>query len=271
MKRRSFLGGLGVAGLVGFSGVGCATVDAPGRVAIGRRELIELKLFNCADATRRAQLMQIFDDALLPALRRQGVGRVGLFWTDTTTNGGKEEYNNTLFLVVPHATPASWLLCEERLLQDKLFMRQAEALFNAPMQEPLYDSSTSSLLRGFATCPQVKSVSDSPERILQLRIYNSYNIERNAAKIAMFEEGGELAIFRECNMQPIFFGAGVAGAALPNLTYMLGFADKATQTAAWKRFREHPAWLKLRVDPLYKDTANKITNIELRPSRASRL
>jgi hypothetical protein len=33
----------------------------------------------------------------------------------------------------------------------------------------------------------------------------------------------------------------------------------------------HPEWLKLKSDPQYKNTANKIVNIVLRPSKASQL
>ena len=107
--------------------------------------------------------------------------------------------------------------------------------------------------------------------MLQLRIYNSYTVERNAKKIAMFEQGGEIGLFRECGPQPVFFGEALVGDKLANLTYLVGFADKAEKEAAWKRFREHPGWLKLKADPQYKDTANKITNIVLRPSKGSQL
>ena len=52
---------------------------------------------------------------------------------------------------------------------------------------------------------------------------------------------------------------------------MLGFADKAAKEAAWKSFISHPDWKALKADPQYKDTANKITNILLRPSQGSQL
>jgi hypothetical protein len=174
-------------------------------------------------------------------------------------------------VVIPHPDGASFAGMDDRLLADAQYMKDAAPLFSAPMADPLYDSCSSALLRGFATCPQVRQVTDAPERLLQLRIYNSYTIERNAKKIAMFEGGGELAIFRTCGMEPVFFGQGLAGDQLPNLTYMLGFADKAAKVAAWKTFVNHPDWKKLKVDPQYKDTANKITNILLRPSKGSQL
>jgi len=117
----------------------------------------------------------------------------------------------------------------------------------------------------------VRRVTDSADRLLQLRTYNSYTSERNVRKIAMFEQGGEMGLFRACGMEPVFFGHALAGDRLENLTYMLGFANKGEKDAAWKRFREHPGWLKLKADPHYRDTANKITNIVLCPSKGSQL
>ena len=87
----------------------------------------------------------------------------------------------------------------------------------------------------------------------------------------MFEQGGEIGTFRTCGMQPVFFSQALAGDRLANVTYMLAFNNKTEKDSAWKRFRDHPDWLKLKADPQYKDTANKITNIVLRPSKASQL
>ena len=45
-------------------------------------------------------------------------------------------------------------------------------------------------------------------------------------KIEMFNTGGELALFREVGMDPVFFGEALLGTRVPNLTYMLGGRDK---------------------------------------------
>jgi len=87
----------------------------------------------------------------------------------------------------------------------------------------------------------------------------------------MFNEGGELALFRKVGMNPVFFGQRLAGTRMPNLTYMLGFDDEAAQKAAWGRFLAHPEWKKMRSDPKYKDTVSKITNIVLKPTPYSQI
>lgn len=273
MKRRNFLVGLGsVAGLAGAAG--CASVKT-GAQTCGKkgceRELIEVKTYTCSNVAKRDALLKIFDAALIPALNRQGIKNVGVFWASAKENGDNAAYENNVFVVIPHSDMRSVLEGDQRLLADAQYMKDAAAIFSAPMNDPLYDACATSLLHGFATCPRVKKVTDSPDRLMQLRVYNSYTIERNLKKISMFEDGGEIAIFRACGMEPMFFGHALAGDRLPNLTYMLGFANKATQDEGWKKFRDHPAWLKLKADPQYKDTSNKILNIVMRPSKGSQL
>lgn len=236
-----------------------------------RRELVEIRTYTCSSLEKRDKLIGVFDAALIPALNRQGIGKVGVFWTSGEVNDGNAAYETNVFVVIPHPDWASFAGCGQRLLADKQFMKGAAAIFEAPMKDPLYDTCEGTLLSAFATCPQVRRVTDSADRLFQLRTYNSYTIERNAKKISMFEQGGEIAVFRTCGMEPVFFGQALSGDRLPNLTYLLGFANKGEKDAAWKLFSGHPDWLKLKADPQYRNTANKITNIVLRPSKGSQL
>jgi len=87
----------------------------------------------------------------------------------------------------------------------------------------------------------------------------------------MFNEGGEMAVFRDVGMPPVFFGETLVGNKVPNLTYMLGFDDMAAKEAGWKKFLGDPRWDKLKKDPQYKDTVSGITNIMLRPAACSEI
>lgn len=256
------------AGAAILTGLGVRGQDVADKAL---REYIEIKTYTCSSVTKRDALMGVFDAALVPALNRQGIKQVGIFWSDATVNDGNATYATNLFVVIPHPTLESLAEGDRRLLADAKFMHDAAALFNAPMADPLYDTCSSVLLQAFATCPQVRQVTASADRVLQLRTYNSYTIERNVRKIEMFEQGGEIGIFHACGMEPVFFGQALAGDRLANLTYMLGFANKEAKEAAWMRFRARPEWIKLKADPRYKDTANKITNILMRPSKGSQL
>lgn len=241
------------------------------RVSAAEREWMDLKRYVCGSVEQREALVALFDQALIPALNRQGAKKVGIFWTDDTINKGTTNYNTTVFVLAAFEEAKKALEMERQLLADAAYMKQAEPLFTAPVKKPMYDSCSGDLFQAFATCPSVTQVSASPERVFQLRIYTSYTPERNAKKISMFEAGGEIGVFRACGMPPVFFGEAIAGQALPNLTYLLAFDNAAAQEASWKKFRDHPEWLKLKADPQYKDTATKIQNIVLKPSKGSQL
>jgi hypothetical protein len=84
-------------------------------------------------------------------------------------------------------------------------------------------------------------------------------------------KGGEIALFRNAGMNPVFFGESIIGSKMPNLTYMLGFNNKKTQESAWEKFLNDPEWEKLSSNPYYEDTVSNITNIVLRPTSSSQI
>jgi hypothetical protein len=128
----------------------------------------------------------------------------------------------------------------------------------------------SSLLRAFKNMPKLE-VPEKKGRIFELRTYESHSIKAAKKKIEMFNEGGEIAIFKKTGLLPVFFGETLIGPMMPNLTYMLVFEDMADRDAKWKVFGGSPDWKKLSSNPDYKDTVSNITDIILRPERYSQI
>jgi hypothetical protein len=90
-------------------------------------------------------------------------------------------------------------------------------------------------------------------------------------KVEMFNEGGEIAIFKKTGLTPVFFGESIIGPNLPNLNYMLAFKDMADRDQRWQVFRDDPDWKKLSANPAYRDTVSNITDIILRPTEYSQI
>jgi hypothetical protein len=90
-------------------------------------------------------------------------------------------------------------------------------------------------------------------------------------KIEMFDNAGEIAVFRKTGLNPVFFGEALVGGKIPNPTYMVGFDDADAQKKAWDKFRVHPKWQELKSDPYFKGTVSNITNLVLRPTAASQI
>lgn len=239
------------------------------------RKLLEWRVFTCKTPEKKAQLIHIFENALIPALNRQKITPVGIFETDGTLNEGDQSYDPTndlrVFVLCQYDSPERLIRVTPKLLADKQYMKDAAAIFEAPMNDPIYDSCESTLMLGFNNCPKIEVPVTSKSRIFQIRFYNSYNIERNASKVDMFDIGGEIPLFVKCGMLPVFFGETVAGRMMPNLTYMVGFENMDEKAANWSKFGKSEEWKKLSSDPKYKDTANKILNIVLKPADGSQI
>ena len=71
----------------------------------------------------------------------------------------------------------------------------------------------------------------------------------------------------------MFFGETIIGPLMPNLTYMLAFADGAAKDAAWNTFRSDPEWAKLKTTPGFtdKEIVARITNLLLVPAACSQI
>ena len=61
------------------------------------------------------------------------------------------------------------------------------------------------------------------------------------------------------------------GRDLPHLTYMLCSADMAAHKKNWEAFLAHPMWIRLKNDPQYADTVQKITSRFLVPAAFSQI
>jgi hypothetical protein len=87
----------------------------------------------------------------------------------------------------------------------------------------------------------------------------------------MFNNAGEIQIFRDTGLTPVFFGETLFGRLMPNLTYMLVFNDMADRDKRWEAFRSSERWAAIKDLEEYKDTVSNITDIILRPAKCSQI
>ena len=261
MKRREFLA-TGGAGLAALTAATALADDEP-----TGQEFIEVRKYTVKDAEKRAGLVAILDKALIPALNRQGIKPVGVLVPVPTA----AKYANNVFVIIPHKTTATFASATAKLLADSQYMKDAAPIFATTSKDPVYTDCETFLLQGFPTMPTVEVPNLGPNRVFEWRLYRSFNIERNAAKIRMFDVGGELPLFREVGMNPIFFGNVLAGTRMPALLYMIGFPSMEAHGETWRTFGSHPKWQAIRVLPEYADTATEIDNVILTPSPGSQI
>ena len=259
MKRRSFLR---MSLAAGSTAAGVAAADEARPKA---SELYELRAYSLP-AAKQPALDQYLSKAFLPALKRHGIGPVGAFVEKL------EKDQIKLYVLIVHPSADGVASLPARLAADEEHRKAAGDYLTAPATNPVYTRIDSSLLVPIEGMPRLVKPDTSKPRLLNLRVYESHNERAAGKKIEMFNKG-ELAIFRRVGLTPVFFGATVVGAAMPNLTYLLVFPDEAGRAAAWSRFRDDAEWQKLRAIPEYadKEIVSRITNKVLTPTPYSQI
>jgi hypothetical protein len=255
MNRRNFLSTAGLAGLAGASlpSLGNAAESGSG----SQRDFYELLQFTLDTEEQFKGIEQFLKDAAVPTIIRLGMGPVGVFYP--------QKGFNFIYVLLRHRTPESVVTLHGRLAEDGDFLSQGTEFIEAPASAPAFKRMESSLLLAFTGMPKIETPVTTQGRVFQLRIYESPSVKTGLKKIEMFNDAGEIKLFRETGLNPVFFGQTIVGGKMPNLTYMLAFKNMEEQNAAWKKFIAHPEWKKLSGMAEYSDKAilSGITNIQL--------
>jgi hypothetical protein len=241
------------------------TLEALGQAA--PRQYIELRRYHLLPGNKQRAFGTFVSDAMVPAMNRAGVAKVGAF---TVMYG---ENAPSLLLVLTHQSLESVVSLRERMAADAEYNRAGAAIIEAPMADPPFVRVESSLLRAFEAMPAVEpsaGAAKATPRIYEMRTYESHSDRAALNKLKMFN-AGEVPIFRRTGLTPVFFGETVVGAKMPSLTYMLTFADMPARDAAWSAFIKDPDWKTLSSDPQYKDNVSAISDIILRPTAYSQI
>ncbi len=236
------------------------------------RDYYEIRQYVVEKEEQKKGLDAFFKNAGIPALNRLGVKPVGVFYPGAAA-AGQPKPLGPIYVIMRHPSAESAATLVERLGRDSEFQTAGADYLDATASSPAYKRIESTLLVAFQGMPQLERPVEAPGRVFQLRTYESPSEKTNLKKIEMFEQAGEIKIFREVGLNPVFFGRALIGNKLPNLTYMLGFKSMEEQQAAWKKFGSHPDWKRLKDMPEYadKNILCGITNISLIPAEYSQI
>jgi len=266
MKRRDLM--LAAAGLTGAATLPDAAADSGD--GIKGKQYYELRKYHLLNRSKQEGFHNFMRNAALPAMNRIGIEPVGVFNVMYGPNYPMLAY----YLLMPHKSLESFASSTSRLLADTAYLQAGSSFLDAPYGEPLYVRMESSLMVAFDAMPRIEMpppAGTREQRIFELRTYESHTAKASKKKIEMFNAGGEIELFRQTGLNPVFFGETLVGPQMPNLNYMLCFKDMAERDAAWKVFVDSPGWQELSVKEEYKDTVSNITDIILRPMEYSQI
>ena len=200
-------------------------------------------------------------DALLPALGRHGIGPVGVFRNAANDETGSPR----IVVVIPFDDPAEFAPLRSKIATDAGYRAAAKEYLGRGPKESPYQRIQSEWLIAMDCMPRMdvpKGTLENDARVYELRVYESANERLGQLKVDMFN-AGEVPIFLDSGIQPIFIGQALIGPQLPSLTYLTVYPSEEARLRAWDTFRSHPDWKVLSRDPKYAGTVSRIDKFVL--------
>lgn len=265
MKRRNFLTTAGLSTLLPF---GMYAKSLKKNKNQEDQQYVELIQYHLPLGNKRNLVEDFYRDVAIPVLNDMGIGPVGVFRSKYGMN------KPTLYVLIQHKDLDSFASLSDRLMDNQDFLSKGSDFINAELSDPRYIRIEKILYKNFKYLPVIEvptAKMGNADRVYEMRIYESHSLKAAKKKIEMFNEGGEIELFKKTGLNPVFFGETIAGPMMPNLTYMLVFDDMTDRDAKWPVFGNSPEWKKMSADPQYKDTVSNISDIILSAAPCSQI
>jgi hypothetical protein len=231
-------------------------------------EFYQIKIYHFKDSVQENTLDTYLKNALLPALHRAKINTIGVFKAianDTVAD-------KLLYVFIPLKSTEQVLTIEKQLDADNEYQLAGKDYINANYTNPAYTRMETILLKAFPLMTQMQKPGlQSPlsEHIYELRSYESATEKLYRNKVQMFNEGGEISLFKRLDFNAVFYAEVITGSHMPNLMYMTSFENKAERDAHWKTFSADPEWKQLSAMPEYKNNVSHIDIVFLRAAAYS--
>lgn len=262
MQRRKFIttsvaAGIGSSSVLASNMAGKAEAD---------QEFYELTRYHMVSGAKTKILQNYLKEALIPGLNKLGIEPVGAF---SYKHGG---YRQSKMTLIPYKSAEHYFEINQKLHSDKEFLNAAKPFINADIDDPVVMEYQKSFFKAFKFIPKLELPGDGYEsRVFEFRTYQSQSYTAGQKKIEMFNEGGEIEIFRKTGLKPVFFGEALFDTRMPNLTYMIVFKSLADREKNWSKFINSSDWKQLSGMEEYKGIVSDITSLLLQPESYSQI
>jgi len=237
-----------------------------------KQEYYNIKVYQLKTKEQEERVKKFLQTAFLPALHRMGIPQIGVFTAvDNDTAAIRRVY-----VLIPFRSLEEFAKVAGALEKDKQYLEDGKDYLDATYNEPAYTRIESILLQAFPDMPvheaptAIKSAPAS-ERIYELRSYEGPSEKYFSNKVQMFNQGGEIGLFKRLGFNAVFYASVIVGAHMPNLMYMTSFVNKAARDEHWKLFGNDPFWKNLSAQPEYQHNVSHIDDIFLHPAEFSDL
>lgn len=228
------------------------------------REFYQIKIYHLKDKSQEDRVDQFLKNAYLPALHKIGIKKVGVF----KPIGNDTSSDRRIFVFTPFNSLSQITSVNDRLEKDKEFDMAGKDYLEAAYNDPPYVRLEVIHLQAFPDMPRMQLPqlkAPMSERIYELRSYEAATEKLHINKVKMFNEGGEIRIFKQLGFNAVFYARVIAGSTMPNLMYMTTFENKSSRDEHWKAFSADADWKKVSAMPEYKNNVSKNVTLFLMP------
>lgn len=221
-----------------------------------KHEYYQVTIYHFKNEEQKQAIDNYIENAYLPALHRSDIQNIGVF----TPIANDTVMDKRVFVIIPAKSLQQLTDLPGKLLKDDAFQLAAKKYMDAVYDNPPFTRMENIISYAFSKAPALelpKLNSLKAERIYEFRSYESPTEKLFRNKVQMFNEGGEVALFKRLNFNAVFYAEVLAGSSMPNLIYMTSFENMTDRDAHWKIFRDDPEWKKLSTDPIYQHNVSK--------------
>jgi hypothetical protein len=222
-----------------------------GQTVQAQKDIFEIRVFKMNSANQVDLTDNFLKNAYLPALHRLGFKSIGVFKpiaNDTATL-------KQIVVITSYVSLDVWHKTKSNLNKDSVFNEEGKFFLDADTNHLAYVRVESTLLEAFPDQPKLipASPKTNADAIYELRSYESPTKSLHMTKVDMFNTGGEIKLFKSLGFNAVFYGDVLSGSRMPNLVYMVVFANAATREAKWKAFGSSDIWKDISTDPKYRN------------------
>lgn len=232
------------------------------------REYYKITVYHFTDSVQENVLDDYLEHALMPALHKQKIQNVGIFKCLANDTAAQK----TMYVFTHFSSLAEMHKTDVLVAKDEQYKKDGTNYINASYNQPPYSRMETIITYAFPLAPHMQLPAlqaAKNERVYELRSYESATEKIFQNKVQMFNEGGEITLFKRLNFNAVFYSEVIAGSKMPNLMYMTTFENMQDRDAHWKSFVDAPEWKRLVAMPEYQNNMQHIDIIFLRPTNYS--
>ncbi len=236
-----------------------------------KQEFYSIRIYQLKTKEQEERVDKYLQGAFLPALHRMGIQKAGVF----KPIGNDTAAIRRIYVLIPFHSLEQFLGLTASLQKDQSYLSDGKDYLDAVYDNPPYTRIESILLQAFPDMPRLEAPTalktPASERVYELRSYEGPTEKYFANKVQMFNQGGEIPLFKRLNFNAVFYASVLSGAHMPNLMYMTSFENMASREQHWKDFGADPFWKQLVASPEYQHNVSHVDIVFLHPADYSDL